>query len=53
MIPLRFAWLAVFAVGVDRGGLTYALLHEDGELVRILNVEELLAAIGRVGNVQL
>lgn len=31
----------------------HALLHEDGELARIVNLEELLAAVGRVGNVQL
>lgn len=38
----------------NRGGVeTYALLHEDGELARIINLEELLAAVGRVGNVQL
>jgi pyruvate/2-oxoglutarate dehydrogenase complex dihydrolipoamide dehydrogenase (E3) component len=34
-------------------GETYPLLHEDGELALIFNVDELLAAIGRVGNVQL
>jgi hypothetical protein len=38
---------------VDRKGRTYALLHEDSELALILNVDELLAAIGRVGDVQL
>ena len=32
---------------------TYALLHEGIELALILNVDELLAAVGRVGNVQL
>ena len=32
---------------------TYALLHEDVELTLILDIDELLAAIGRVGNVQL
>jgi pyruvate/2-oxoglutarate dehydrogenase complex dihydrolipoamide dehydrogenase (E3) component len=32
---------------------TYSLLHEDGELALIFNLDELLAAIGRVGNVQL
>lgn len=31
----------------------HALLHEDGELTLILNVDELLAAIGRVRDVQL
>lgn len=36
-----------------RGGKTYALLHEDTELALILNLDELLAAIGRVGDVQL
>ena len=34
-------------------GSTYALLHEDVELALILDLEELLAAIGRVGDVQL
>lgn len=34
-------------------GSTYALLHEDTELALILNVDELLAAIGRVADVQL
>ena len=38
---------------VDGIGSTYALLHEDSELALILNVDELLAAIGRVGDVQL
>ena len=37
----------------DIGGSTYALLHEDGELALIFDVDELLAAIGRVRNVQL
>lgn len=32
---------------------TYALLGEDGGLARVLDVVELLAAIGRVGDVQL
>jgi hypothetical protein len=32
---------------------TYALLHEDTELALILNIDELLAAIGRVADVQL
>lgn len=32
---------------------THALLHEDLELALILNVDELLAAIGRVADVQL
>jgi hypothetical protein len=32
---------------------TYALLSEDGGLALILDLEELLAAIGRVGDVQL
>jgi hypothetical protein len=32
---------------------TYALLHEDVELALIFDIEELLAAIGRVGDVQL
>jgi hypothetical protein len=42
-------------VEASRGGLlkTYALLHEGVDLALILNVDELLAAIGRVGNVQL
>lgn len=35
------------------GGSTYALLHEDTELALILDLDELLAAIGRVGDVQL
>lgn len=34
-------------------GSTYALLHEDVELALIFDIEELLAAIGRVGDVQL
>ena len=34
-------------------GSTYALLHEDIELALVLDIEELLAAIGRVGDVQL
>jgi len=38
---------------VDGEGSTYALLHEDTELALILNVDELLAAIGRVADVQL
>lgn len=33
--------------------VTYALLHEGIELALILNLDELLAAVGRVGNVQL
>lgn len=37
----------------DREGSTYALLHEDTELALILNLDELLAAIGRVADVQL
>lgn len=32
---------------------TYALVHEGGELALILNLDELLAAVGRVGDVQL
>lgn len=32
---------------------TYALLHEDVELALIVNLDELLAAIGRERNVQL
>lgn len=44
-------------VFVRRGGRTlgetYALLHEDGELSLILNVDELLAAVGGVGDVEL
>ena len=32
---------------------TYALLHEVTELALILNIDELLAAIGRIGDVQL
>lgn len=32
---------------------TYALLHEDVELALIFDIEELLAAIGRVRDVQL
>jgi len=38
--------------GAGRGS-TYALLHEDTELALILNIDELLAAIGRVADVQL
>ncbi len=38
---------------LDRRMSTYALLHEGIELALILNVDELLAAVGRVGNVQL
>lgn len=34
-------------------GSTYALLHEDTELALIFDIDELLAAIGRVGDVQL
>ena len=39
-------------MGVSRGS-TYALLHEDTELALIFDIDELLAAIGRVGDVQL
>lgn len=39
--------------GVGWFGGTYALLHEDGELALILNVDELLGPVGRVGDVQL
>jgi len=44
------------SISIEIGGTrekTYALVQEDSELARILNVEELLAAVGRVGNVQL
>lgn len=60
-MPLARPWGA--NLDVDVAGLkgdwegdsisTYALLHEDGELALIFNVDELLTAIGRVGNVQL
>lgn len=33
------------------GFKTYALLHEDAELALILNLDELLAAVSRVGAV--
>lgn len=39
--------------GVAGNLSAHALLHEDGELALILNVDELLAAVGRVGDVQL
>lgn len=35
------------------GWLTYALLHEGVELALLIDFDELLAAVGRVGNVQL
>lgn len=38
---------------VDCGASTYALLHEVTELSLILDLDKLLAAIGRVGDVQL
>jgi hypothetical protein len=34
-------------------GLTYALVHEGVELALIFDLDELLAAIGRVADVQL
>lgn len=43
----------VSGVGEFGVGGTHALVHEDGELALILNVNELLAAVGRVGDVQL
>lgn len=41
------------SAGDRKGEKTYALLHEGIELHGILDLDELLAAIGRVGNVQL
>jgi hypothetical protein len=45
--------LELVADGVTGDLLAHALLHEDGELALIFDVDELLAAVGRVGNVQL
>lgn len=45
--------LELVADGVTGDLSAHALLHEDAELALILNVDELLAAIGRVGDVQL
>jgi hypothetical protein len=45
--------LELIAKGVGRDLGAHALLHEDGELALILNIDELLAAVGRVGDVQL
>jgi hypothetical protein len=45
--------LELIANGVTGNLSTHALLHEDTELALILNLDELLAAIGRVGDVQL
>ena len=44
---------SVFLVRSRRGKETYALLSEDLGLALILNIDELLGAIGRVGDVQL
>jgi hypothetical protein len=41
------------AIEVCRARDTYALLEEDMGLALVLDVEELLAAVGREGNVQL
>lgn len=45
--------LELIADGVTRNLSAHALLHEDTELALILNIDELLAAIGRVADVQL
>jgi len=45
LVKFRWYW------GVGTG--TYSLLHEITELALILNLDQLLAAIGRVGDVQL
>jgi hypothetical protein len=45
--------LELIANGIAGNLSTHALLHEDTELALILNLDELLAAIGRVGDVQL
>lgn len=38
-----------FRRGPRWAGPTYALLHEDAELALILNLDELLATVSRVG----
>lgn len=40
-----FHWFDGYSI---RGCKTYALLHEDAELALIFNIDELLAAVGRV-----
>jgi hypothetical protein len=45
--------LELVANGVARDFLTHAAVHEDAELALILNIDELLRAIGGEGDVQL
>ena len=45
--------LELVANGVAGDFLTHAAVHEDAELALILNIDELLRAVGRVGDVQL
>ena len=45
--------LELVANGVARDFLTHAAVHEDAELALILDIDELLRAVGRVGDVQL
>lgn len=44
MFDVSISTTRIGSVGVA----TYALLHEDAELALILNLDELLAAVGRV-----
>lgn len=54
MVRMLVSWIESWRGRVEGGeGKTYALLHEGVDLALILNLDELLAAIGRVGNVQL
>ena len=45
--------LELVANGVAGDFLTHAAVHEDAELALILDIDELLRAVGRVGDVQL
>lgn len=48
-----FDRMQLLVIGVQETPGTYALLHEVTELSLIFDLDELLAAIGRVGDVQL